>query len=202
MKHLAMTDEMTEMAALYALGALSQHEAKTFEEHLAEGCDACREELESFEMTLEALSYETVEAKPSLKVRDDLLSRINVEEASAQSVDGQASSDEFVSIHADGGQWVQACEGVSFKLLFVDKQSGLATSLVRMKPGARLPRHRHTGVEQFYILEGDCNVCGERLGPGGYHRAAAGSIHDETYTVEGTLFLLIAPERYEVLEAR
>ena len=78
----------------------------------------------------------------------------------------------------------------------------IATSLVRMLPGTALPVHQHIGVEQFFVIEGDCHVAGQKLTPGDYHRAEAGSIHESTYTVDGTLFLLIAPERYEVLDAR
>jgi quercetin dioxygenase-like cupin family protein len=74
------------------------------------------------------------------------------------------------------------------------------TSLVRMLPGTRLPMHRHKGVEQFFVLEGDCHVHDEVLGPGDYHRAEAGSIHESTYTESGTLFLLIAPPDYEIIK--
>jgi anti-sigma factor ChrR (cupin superfamily) len=105
----------------------------------------------------------------------------------------------FKSIHAGDGEWIKAGEGIEYKTLHVDRQSRLVTSLVRMGPGTSLPMHRHQGVEQFFILEGDCNVHGERLGPGDFHRATPGSVHRDTYTVEGTLFLLIAPERFEVL---
>jgi anti-sigma factor ChrR (cupin superfamily) len=71
-----------------------------------------------------------------------------------------------------------------------------------MLPGTSLSVHKHIGIEQFFILEGDCNVAGQNLGPGDYHRAEKGSIHESTYTVNGTLFLLIAPQRYEVLGPR
>ena len=42
MRHDRATEETRETAALYALGALSQHEARAFEIHLAEGCDVRR----------------------------------------------------------------------------------------------------------------------------------------------------------------
>jgi anti-sigma factor ChrR (cupin superfamily) len=91
---------------------------------------------------------------------------------------------------------------VLLKNLHVDRATGIATSLVRMLPGASLPCHQHIGVEQVFVIEGDCSIAGQKLMPGDYHRAEAGSIHQSTYTVDGTLFLLIAPERYEVLDAR
>ena len=107
-----------------------------------------------------------------------------------------------MSILASEGRWLEMREGVLLKKLHVDQATGIATSLVRMLPGTALPVHQHIGVEQFFVIEGDCNVAGQRLTSGDYHRAEAGSIHESTYTVDGTFFLLIAPERYEVLDAR
>src|SRR5205085_7027271 len=108
----------------------------------------------------------------------------------------------FVSYRADEDGWQQWSEGIDFKPLFVDETSGQMTSLVRMQPGTALPPHQHLGVEQFLIIEGDCNVHGERLGPGDYHRAMGGSIHETTYTETGTTFLLVAPKEYRIVELR
>ena len=195
--------QMTELAALHALGALSQHEARAFEHHLVEGCDSCSAEFDSFDRTVAELALSVPEAEPSEDVRGRLLARIN-ELSASRVVDALArgASDEFVSIHAGDGQWQEPQKGVLLKTLYVDQSTGIATSLVRMMPGTALPAHQHLGVEQFFVIEGDCNVAGQRLGAGDYHRAAAGSTHDTTYTVDGTLFLLVAPEHYEVIEAR
>ena len=195
--------EMTDVAALYALGALSQHEARSFEEHLAEGCDICQTELESFEQTVRAVAFSAAEAEPSARVRAELLATVS-KSVPEQTVESAPTRDmgQVVSILASEGKWTELREGVLLKLLHLDKATGIATSLVRMPPGTALPCHQHIGVEQFFVIEGDCNVAGQKLTPGDYHRAEAGSIHESTYTVAGTMFLLIAPERYEVLDAR
>jgi anti-sigma factor ChrR (cupin superfamily) len=195
--------EMTDVAALYALGALSQHEARSFEEHLGEGCDICQAELESFEQTVRAVAFGIAEAEPPARVRAELLAKVSksVAEQTGESVP-TGDLGQFVSILASEGKWRELREGVLLKKLHVDQATGIATSLVRMLPGTALPCHQHLGVEQFFVIEGDCNVAGQRLTSGDYHRAEAGSIHETTYTVDGTLFLLIAPERYEVLDAR
>ena len=44
--------------------------------------------------------------------------------------------------------------GIDMKILLEDKATGLLTALVRMQPGARLPLHEHTDIEQTYVLEG------------------------------------------------
>ena len=195
--------EMTDVAGLYALGALSQNEARSFEAHLAEGCDICQPELESFEQTVRAVAFSAGEAEPPARVRAELLATVSkwVPEQTGESVPTRDLG-QFVSILASEGKWRELREGVLLKLLHLDEATGIATSLVRMLPGTALPCHQHIGVEQFLVIEGDCNVAGQKLTPGDYHRAEAGSIHESTYTVDGTLFLLIAPERYEVLDAR
>jgi len=195
--------QMTELAALHALGALSHHEARAFEEHLAEGCELCSAEFDSFDRTVDELALSVPEAEPSGEIRGRLIARIS-ELPSSRAVNAVSgiSSDQFMSIHADDGQWQEVQDGILLKTLYVDRASGIATSLVRMTAGTALPPHQHLGVEQFYVIEGDCHVAGQRLGPGDYHRASTGSTHESTYTVDGTLFLLIAPEHYEVIEAR
>jgi anti-sigma factor ChrR (cupin superfamily) len=195
--------DISDLAALYSLGVLTQHEARAFEEHLAEGCQSCAEELRSFELTVGAIGLGSSEAQPPAAMRAQLLSRVaesGSDEASQRST--EKGSEQFVSILDTDGDWLEVQKGVLVKRLYVDKATGIATSLLRMLPGTSLPVHKHLGVEQFLILEGDCVVAGQKLGSGDYHRAAAGSTHQSTYTEHGTLLLLIAPECYEVLDAQ
>jgi len=199
----AVTHEMTDVAALYALGALSQHEARAFERHLEEGCAECSAELESFAKTVRALAFSAPDEQPPARVRAELLARLDKPDSEqSEAAMKNRESNEVVSILASDGEWQESQNGILFKRLYIDKTTGIATSLVRMPPGSALPIHQHLGVEQFYVLEGDCTVAGQNLVPGDYHRAETGTIHETTYTVDGTLLLLIAPERFEVLDAR
>ncbi|HEX8087245.1 MAG TPA: hypothetical protein VF762_00230, partial [Blastocatellia bacterium] len=133
MKHTLVPDEMIEVAASYALGALSQQEARAFENHLADGCPACKAELESFEATLTALAFAGEVAPPSVKVRDELLTRFRDEALANEGARAEPWSDahRFISIRGSEGRWRQAGEGVSVKQLYVDSVSGITTSLVR-----------------------------------------------------------------------
>ena len=44
--------------------------------------------------------------------------------------------------------------GISIKVLWKDEASDAYTALFQLKPGAELPRHRHGGVEQTFVLQG------------------------------------------------
>jgi anti-sigma factor ChrR (cupin superfamily) len=206
--HAALTDEVVERTALYALGALTQIEARAFEDHLADGCEVCQSELDQYQFTVGALAVAAADEEPSPAIRHRLLDSVGDRQRADEPEEATANEPPlpdalaFVSLRADDDGWERWDEGVLFKPLFIDETSGMMTSLVRMSPGTGLPRHQHLGVEQFLIIEGDCYVHGERLGPGDYHRAMGGSVHETTYTETGTTFLLVAPKEYRILESR
>lgn len=99
----------------------------------------------------------------------------------------------LVFVHAHESGWEPASiAGVTRRLLLEERARGTRTALIRMEAGARLPRHRLHVPERFYILEGDAHVTGHVLGPGDYYRAAAGTVHEDTYTEAGCVLLLIS----------
>ena len=68
-------------------------------------------------------------------------------------------------------------EGVTFKTLLVDKESGIVTAYLKMEPGAILPDHEHVLIEQTYVLEGSL-VCAEgECTAGNFVWRPAGSRH-------------------------
>ena len=79
MKHECITKEGQELAALYALGALSQLEARAFDVHLREGCPACDVELKQFDEVVSLLGAAVEPVAPSAYVRDLLSLRIQRE---------------------------------------------------------------------------------------------------------------------------
>ena len=44
--------------------------------------------------------------------------------------------------------------GITTKVLYADPESGMSTILFKMEPGAIVPLHEHTAIEQTYMLEG------------------------------------------------
>src|SRR5215469_13701255 len=76
MEHRLATDQIREQAALYALGAMSQIEARAFENHLAEGCEICRSEVAGFDGVVGVLGLGAPPASPPGQLRDLLMARI------------------------------------------------------------------------------------------------------------------------------
>lgn len=197
--HRFSQQEMTERASLYALGALSQWEAREFEEHLAEGCEMCAAELRSFEETARSIALSAPEAEPPARMRDRLMSMIAEDAHTHTEASGEAEPAPLITLRADEGEWVRVGGGIKVKHLFTDPQTGMVTTLVKMKPGASIPMHRHSGIEQCYVIEGDFHAAHQELGAGDFHVAPAGSTHEPVYTKGGALVLIVAPPGYEPL---
>lgn len=217
MRETRAEDAACELAALYALGALGGEEARSFEEHLGEGCAACAAEVEGFDAVCSALALAPTAAAPPASAREKLLARVASEaegtrpENSARPAprdSGRADSpaadvSELLVVRAGEGEWMETEDsGVFVKLLYVDRERETYTTLVRMSPGSRIPRHRHRGAEQCLVLDGDVSSGPHTLSAGDFNCAPAGSVHDELTSGGGALLLIISPESYEVLAPR
>jgi len=79
LKHNQTTEETQERATLYALGALSQHEARAFEVHLREGCPVCQTEISRYESVTADLGLAAPAAAPPPYLRELLTARLERE---------------------------------------------------------------------------------------------------------------------------
>ena len=224
MSHTTTDEEAAGRAALYALGALEGEEARDFEEHLAAGCEACAAELRLFEGVVADLGLAAPEAEPPAGVRSRLLALVSEEGGGAQGgaaddcaepalaaadvapADGpslRGDAEGFLVIRSGEGEWLPTEDtGVAYKLLFADPGRGTVTTLVRMRPGSRIRSHRHLGVEQCLVLEGDVSSGAVRMTAGDFNCSLPGTVHEELVTDKGALLLLVSPERYEPVEPR
>ena len=67
--------------------------------------------------------------------------------------------------------------GIELKVLMEDKATGLLTALVRFQPGAKLPDHEHTAIEQSFVLEGSLVDTEGTCSAGNFVWRPAGSRH-------------------------
>jgi anti-sigma factor ChrR (cupin superfamily) len=206
MKHTVAEDALCERAALYALGALSQHEARAFEEHIAEGCAVCEAELRPLQSVAAIIGFAAPEAEPPRGAREKLLARLaeDVDDDDARTIlprelPPQADLSQFLTVRAHEGEWKKLSEGIFTKQLFVDETGSTVTSLYKMLPGTYVPTHRHLGVEECYIIDGDFHSDDEDLGPGDFTIAMKDSVHRRLYTQNGALLLIVTHVGYEVL---
>jgi anti-sigma factor ChrR (cupin superfamily) len=87
--------------------------------------------------------------------------------------------------------------GIDIKVLMEDPESGLQTTLTRMAPGAVLPMHEHTELEQSWVLAGTLVDHEGEATAGSYVWRPKGSRHTAR-TPEGCLVLgfFLRPNRF------
>lgn len=180
-------------AALYALGTLTRDEARAFEDHIAEGCAECEAELRASEAVAGRLAFGAAGAEPPEQAAFELLEKLQME--SATHIEGKSGLEKtaggYLSVRAPEGDWLDTGGGVYIKRLFSDLEKGSITSLYRLDPGTQCASHRHRGVEECLVLEGDFRVNGEVFGPGDYRVCMPGTIDADPFTIGGTLLLIV-----------
>lgn len=193
-------DRFAELASGYALCALTQAEARAFEAHLAEGCATCEAELHDYTHVLQALSFEADKVDPPSRLRDELLRRVSDDSESGTRDSLVVKKPDLLTIRADEGVWENTGNpGIQIKPLFVDEENGLVTTLMKLAPGAQFPMHRHRGIEQCFVVDGDVLAGGDTLGPGDFHVAMQSSVHAPLESIGGALLLLVSPAECELV---
>lgn len=88
-------------------------------------------------------------------------------------------------------------EGIEMKILYSDTATGLSTILFKMAPGAVVPLHEHTALEQTYMLEGRLVDAEGSAGPGDFVWRPSGNMH-VARAPEGAVFLSVfmKPNRF------
>jgi anti-sigma factor ChrR (cupin superfamily) len=86
--------------------------------------------------------------------------------------------------------------GIRIKVLYSD-DSGITTALFRLDPGAVVPLHEHTALEQTYMLEGSLEDAEGACGAGDFVWRPGGNIH-VAHAPHGATFLAIfnRPNRF------
>ena len=86
--------------------------------------------------------------------------------------------------------------GIQIKVLYSDDE-GMTTALFKLQPGAIVPLHEHTAIEQTYVLEGTLEDHEGVCGPGQFCWRPAGNMH-EAVAPNGAFILgmFLKPNRF------
>jgi quercetin dioxygenase-like cupin family protein len=95
-------------------------------------------------------------------------------------------SGQFVTMRADEG-WFELAPKIEKKVLYVDREAGTESYLLRVQPGAVGPAHKHARDELCVVLEGDFYLGDIHLKAGDFHMASAGSTHGQAHSKNGAL---------------
>ena len=182
--------ERSDLVASYALAALDSAESQLMAEHLP-ACVECQQEYYSLGPLTGALTaWRTQTLPPPAPIWTNLAERIanaprKKATSPAPSVTWSGAQD------WQEPQWEEAAPGIYCKLLSTDKEADRVSMLVRLAPGVSYPPHRHAGVEELYLLEGQLWIEDRLLYPGDYNRAEPGTADQRVYSETGCMCLLI-----------
>ncbi len=182
--------------ALYALGTMSAAERAEFEAHLAADTGAIApDDIEEHLRTMAELAEEIASVMPAPRraVKDAIMAAIDASEPAVP-------DPKQIVVRANQGEWIELMPGISVKVLFYNEELQRTTLLVRLQPGAAYPMHRHVGVEECLVLEGDLHVNGTILYPGDYAASLSEKIHRDTHSDGGCLLLINSPLDDEYLD--
>jgi anti-sigma factor ChrR (cupin superfamily) len=180
-KHARLTDTLRDRASLYALGSLPEDDAREFGAHL-DGCDICREEVRASSSVACDLALAPTAVPPRPELRQRLLAAI-----ARPPTPGPG----FAFVHEPEGAWTEIQTGVFQKVLARRSNTDPTAYFIRMEPGARVATHHHGSVEHCYVVEGDLHIAGRDIQAGDYHLADHGTTHDDAWSREGCLLLIV-----------
>jgi anti-sigma factor ChrR (cupin superfamily) len=199
---LDSNNNLCELASLYTLGALSVEDDAAYEAHLSAGCRVCRAEVASLRKVSGAIGLTADPVPPPAELRNRLMNAISkTMQVPAGGTPGVIlEKDGLLVARSEEMEWHPGqLPGIFSKVLFNDVNRGYTTTLVRMSAGVHYPSHRHAGVEELFLLEGDLNVEDLSMRPGDYCRAEASSIHGEIFTSSGCMFMVSSSHHDEIL---
>jgi len=95
-------------------------------------------------------------------------------------------------------KWDEVTPGLLYKLLATDAVRNRVSMLVRLMPGAEYPPHRHAGVEELHLLDGELWIDDRKVYPGDYNRAEPGTSDKRVWSETGCACVLITSTRDEL----
>jgi len=105
-------------------------------------------------------------------------------------------------VRGDGDWEKTGVDGVEVRRLFVDVPNDRLTMLVRMAAKTEYPSHRHGGVEECFVLEGDIYGPGWEMRAGDYQRLEGGSVHGVQGSRGGCVLFIVSSLNDELLPSR
>lgn len=176
-----------ERVALYALRALPPAETADFEAHLPT-CPECQREMRALSSLVDAFASWPMDV---LRPPDALWERV------AHRIEDEAGGKPTSATGKQHSEppWESVAPGIACKMLATDSARHRISMLVRLAPGAAYPPHVHAGMEELHLLYGELWIDDQKLTPGDYHRAEAGTSDRRVWSETGCTCVLMTSTR-------
>ncbi|HAH10917.1 MAG TPA: hypothetical protein DCL54_03585 [Alphaproteobacteria bacterium] len=165
-------------AAEYVLGTMTDEERQAFE-RLRDGDPALQAATAAWESSLGEALVTMAPAAPPAR----LWERID------HAVDALPDP-RTIQVGRAEGCWTEFLPGVQLKLLRPEDDSGTATFLMKLAPGASVPAHNHPKTEECYVIDGVMQIGAAHFYPGDYIAYPAGVPHTQMGSSTGGTLLI------------
>jgi len=183
--------DQAELVVLYALQALPPDEVTVVGAHIS-ACAECRQELETLRPIVDAfVAWPTDVLRPPASLWDRLAQRIAAETGGEPVLPPPRRWAE--------ADWTEPAPGISCRLLATDAEKDRVSMVVRLAPDTEYPPHRHAGIEEVYLLQGELVVDDKTLHAGDFLRAEPGTIDHRVWSETGCTCVLLTSARDRLL---
>lgn len=186
-----------ELVPLYALDLLELEDRLWVEAQVVDAPDLA-EELANYQTAVGLVPYSAAPVPMATDLRDRLFNRLGLDSLAPEivtepKIPPELPSDrEMFAMRSQDLQWQpHRVAGVQCAILFVDSVQRIRSLVVKVAAGVTYPLHRHGGIEEIYMLEGDLKIDGDTYFAGDYLRSPLGSIHSPS-TSTGCMFMIRA----------
>ena len=167
----------------YALQAVPARELPAVEAQIA-GCADCRQEMAALRPIVARFAAWPIDVlRPPTSLWERLAGRIAAETGAEPMPAAPSTWTE--------PEWEEVAPGISVKLLATDRARDRVSMLVRLAPHTDYPPHRHAGVEELHLLDGELMIDDKKLHPGDYIRADPGSVDQRVWSETGCTCVLV-----------
>jgi hypothetical protein len=186
----AHDQEHVERVVLYALHSLPASEVPAAESQIAT-CADCRREMDALRPLVHTfVSWPTDVLRPSPSLWTRLAARIAAETGEPIVAEPPRWAE---------AEWQEPAPGISCKLLATDDERRRVSMLVRLAPGTDYPSHRHAGVEELHLLDGELMVDDRTFYPGDYLQSEPGTVDQRVWSDTGCTCVLLTSFEDEIL---
>ena len=164
----------------HALHALAPADAASVEAHRP-SCRWCRRELDALRPVVDLFfAWPRDLLRPPRSLRERLAAQVGATDCDSDWI---------------APAWQNVAPGIWCKLLATDADWHLVSMLVRLVPGGEYPAHRHAGVEELHLLDGELWIEDRKLFPVDYNRGEPGTTDRRVWSETGCTCVLVTSAR-------
>lgn len=156
------------------------------------------EDQEAFDDAVLALAADIAPMDPPAYIKESLFKRLEIAPRRNPTLEQNRKAASLLpevqfSFREEALYQYSHLSGVTARMLHMDPTTKRFSAIVKLQPGSRIPPHRHDGLEESLVIDGELIVGDVRMRAGDYQWAENGSEHVEQWTDVGATLLLSGP---------